>query len=189
MAYVSTNEFKQGLKVEVEGQPYVIVANEFVKPGKGQAFNRVRLKHLITGRVVERTVKSGDKFELADVVESEMRMLYKEPDGVVFMDEKSFEQIKIPNPNIGETMKWLMEDVLYEIIFYKGEPVTVEPPTFMDLLVVETSPGLRGDTSGRVMKPAVVETGATVPVPIFIDNGERIRVDTRTGEYDSRSST
>lgn len=189
MAYVSTNEFKQGLKVEVEGQPYVIVANEFVKPGKGQAFNRVKLKHLISGRVVERTVKSGDKFELADVVEAEMRMLYKESDGVVFMDDKSFEQIKISNQNIGETMNWLMEDILYEIIFYKGEPVTVEPPTFMDLLVTETSPGLRGDTSGRVMKPALVETGATVQVPIFIDNGEKIRVDTRTGEYDSRSST
>ncbi|KIA76780.1 Elongation factor P 2 [Parachlamydia acanthamoebae] len=189
MAYVSTNEFKQGLKIEVEGQPYTIVANEFVKPGKGQAFNRVRLKHLMTGRVIERTVKSGDKFELADVVESEMRMLYKESDGVVFMDDKTFEQIKIANQNIGDTMDWLMEDILYEIIFYKGEPVTVEPPTFMEMEIVETSPGIRGDTSGRVLKPAVTASGAKVQVPIFIDQGEIVKVDTRTGEYVSRASS
>lgn len=188
MAYVTTNEFKQGLKVEVEGQPYIIVANEFVKPGKGQAFNRVRLKHLMTGRVVERTVKSGDKFELADVVEATMRMLYKEPDGVVFMDDKSFDQVKIANQNIGETMSWLMEDILYEIIFYKGEPVSVVPPTFMEMEIVDTSPGIRGDTSGRVLKPAVVASGASVQVPIFIDKGEKIKIDTRNGEYVSRAS-
>lgn len=187
MAQVSTNEFKAGMKIEVEGQPYTIVTNEFVKPGKGQAFNRVRLKHLMTGRVIERTMKSGDKVDVADVQETEMRMLYKEADGVVFMDEKNYEQTKIPLANIGDTIQWLLEDLVYEVIFYKGQPVAIEPPTFMEMVIVETSPGDRGNTaSGRVLKPATVQSGAKVQVPIFIDQGEKIKVDTRTGEYVSR---
>ena len=187
MAQISTNEFKAGIKIEVEGQPYTIVSNEFVKPGKGQAFNRVRLKHLITQRVIERTFKSGDKADLADVVESTMRLLYKESDGVCFMDEATFEQIKIPLENIGDTTNWLKEDVVYSIVFYKGTPVTVEPPTFMELKITETAPGDRGNTaSGRVLKPAMTETGATVQVPIFIVEGEVIKIDTRSGDYVSR---
>lgn len=187
MAQVSTNEFRSGMKVEVEGQPYTIVSNEFVKPGKGQSFNRVRLKHLINGRTIERTFKSGEKVDVADVVETEMRMLYKEADGVVFMDETSFEQIKISLEHIGDTTQWLMDDHLYEIIFYKGQPVAVEPPTFMDMLITETAPGDRGNTaSGRVLKPAVVESGAKIQVPIFVEQGEKVKVDTRTGEYVSR---
>jgi len=190
MAQVSTNEFKTGMKVESEGQPYTIVSNEFVKPGKGQAFNRVRLKHLTTGRVVERTFKSGEKLEVADVVESAMRMLYKEADGVVFMDESTFEQVKIPLDNIGDTIQWLLEDLLYDIVFYKGAPVTVEPPTFMEMRIVETMPGERGNTaSGRVLKPAVTESGAKIQVPIFVEQDEIVKVDTRTGEYVSRVST
>lgn len=189
MAQVSTNEFKAGIKVEVEGQPYTIVSNEFVKPGKGQSFNRVRLKHLLSGRVIERTFKSGDKVDIADVVESEMRMLYKELDGVIFMDENSFEQTKIPLNNIGETSQWLMEDLVYDIIIYKGVPVSVEPPTFMEMRIIETSPGVRGDTaSGRVLKPAITQSGAKIQVPIFVEEGEVIKVDTRTGEYVSRVS-
>ncbi len=187
MAQISTNEFKTGLKIEVEGQPYTIVSNEFVKPGKGQAFNRVRLKHLINQRVIERTFKSGDKVDVADVVETYMRMLYKEADGVIFMDEASYEQIKIPLEHTGDTVQWLLDDHVYDIIFYKGQPVTVEPPTFMEMRIIETSPGVRGDTaSGRVMKPAIVESGAKVQVPIFVDQGEMIKIDTRTGEYVSR---
>ncbi|MCE5315940.1 MAG: elongation factor P [Parachlamydia sp.] len=187
MAQISTNEFKAGIKVEVDGQPYTIVSNEFVKPGKGQAFNRVRLKHLMTARTIERTFKSGDKVDVADVVESDMRMLYKEADGVIFMDDASFEQIKIPVASIGDTEQWLLEDFVYEVIFYKGQPVTVAPPTFMEMLIVDTSPGVRGDTaSGRVLKPAIVASGAKVQVPIFVEQGEKIKVDTRTGEYVSR---
>ncbi len=189
MAQVSTNEFRAGIKVEMEGQPYTIVSNEFVKPGKGQAFNRVRLRHLLTGRVIERTFKSGDKLEVADVNEAVMRMLYKEADGVVFMDDKTFEQITIPLANIGDTAQWLLEDLLYGIIFYKGSPITVEPPTFIELRIIETAPGDRGNTaSGRVLKPAKVETGAMVQIPIFVLEGEKIKVDTRTGEYVSRAS-
>jgi elongation factor P len=187
MAQVSTNEFKSGMKVENEGQPYVIVSNEFVKPGKGQAFNRVRLKHLLSGRVVEKTFKSGEKLDLADVVETEMRMLYKEPDGAIFMDETTFEQIKIPLENIGDNQQWLLDDLMYEVLIYKGQPVSIEPPTFMELRITETAPGDRGNTaSGRVLKPAILETGAKIQVPIFIDEGEKVKIDTRTGEYVSR---
>jgi elongation factor P len=189
MAQVSTNEFRAGVKVEMEGQPYSIVSNEFVKPGKGQAFNRVKLKHLITGRVIERTFKSGDKLDLADVVETAMRLLYREADGCVFMDDVSFEQVSISNDHLSEVKQWLKEDLVYEVIFYKGSPITVEPPTFLELVITEASPGVRGDTaSGRVLKPAILETGAEVQVPIFVDQGEKIRVDTRTGEYVSRVS-
>lgn len=187
MAQVSTNELRSGLKVEVEGQPYTIVSNEFVKPGKGQAFNRVRIKHLITGRTIERTFKSGEKLDLADVIDAKMRMLYKEPDGIIFMDEQSFEQHKVPLSCIGDTIDWIMEEIVYDVIFYKGAPVSVEPPTFMEMRIIETSPGVRGDTaSGRVLKPAILQSGAKVQVPIFVDEGEVIKVDTRTGEYVSR---
>lgn len=189
MAQISTNEFKAGVKIEVEGQPYTIVSNEFVKPGKGQSFNRVKLKHLTTGRTIERTFKSGDKADVADVVETEMRMLYKEADGVVFMDDATFEQFKISFESMGDNAQWLMEDHLYYIVFYKGQPVTLEPPTFMEMIITETSPGVRGDTaSGRVLKPAIVESGAKIQVPIFVDQGEKVKVDTRTGEYVSRVS-
>ncbi len=187
MAQISTSEFRPGVKLEIENQPYLIVTNEFVKPGKGQAFNRVRLKNLLNARVIERTYKSGDKAEVADIVETKMRMLYKETDGIVFMCDESFEQTTIPTDAVGDTIQWLKEDFLYDVLIYKGEAVAVEPPTFMDLLITECDPGVRGDTaSGRVLKPAIVETGAKIQVPIFVDNGEKIRVDTRTGEYVSR---
>lgn len=185
----STSEIRGGFKVVVEGQPYIIVSNEFVKPGKGQAFNRIKMKHLTTGRVIERTFKSGDRLDLADVTEAEMRLLYKDTDGFVFMDEKSFEQITIPFSNIGDTANWLLDDHVYEVIFYNGEAVNVEPPTFMEMKITETAPGVRGDTaSGRVMKPATLESGAKIQVPIFVEEGEKIKVDTRTGEYVSRVS-
>ena len=120
MAQASTNEIKPGMKVEVEGSPYTIIINEFVKPGKGQAINRIKMKHLLSGRVLERTYKSGEKLDLADVSETQMRLLYKEADGYVFMDEKSFEQIVISNDSVGETGQWMIDDHLYEIIFYNG---------------------------------------------------------------------
>ncbi len=186
-AQISTNDLRGGMKVEVEGQPYIVVSNEFVKPGKGQSFSRIRLKHLLTGRTIERTFKSGDKVDVADVQESDMRMLYKEADGAVFMDETNFEQIKIPLENIGDAVQWLLDDHLYTLIFYKGVAVNVQPPTFMEMKIIETSPGVRGDTaSGRVLKPAIVESGAKVQVPIFVEQGEKIKIDTRTGEYVSR---
>ncbi len=186
MAQYSTGDLRSGHKVEVDGEPYTVVSNEFVKPGKGQPFNRIKLKHLLTNRVVEKTFKSGDKIGIADVEENQMRMLYKESDGVVLMDDNSFEQLTIPNSQLEDKQQWLMEEVVYSIIFYKGQPIDVVPPTFMEMKIVETAPGMRGDTSGRVLKAAVTESGAKVQVPIFIEEGEKIKVDTRTGEYVSR---
>lgn len=187
MASVSTSDLRPGMKVEVEKYPYLIISNEFVKPGKGQAFNRIKMKNMITGRVTEMTYKSGEKLDLADIEEAKMRFLYKEQDGAVFMDEKTFDQISISNELIGSNDQWLMEEVIYDVVFYKGNPIEIVPPTFMEMVITETAPGVRGDTaSGRVLKPATTETGAKIQVPIFVEEGERIKVDTRTGEYVSR---
>lgn len=187
MGTVSTNEIRVGMKVEVDQEPYLIVSNEFVKPGKGQAFNRIKLKNMKNARVVEKTYKSGEKIQLADVEENQMRYLYKDADGAVFMDDKTFEQVSINDDLLGNKTQWLMEDIPFEVVFYKGEPIDVIPPTFMEMKITETTPGIRGDTaSGRVLKPATTETGAKVQVPIFIEEGEKIKVDTRTCEYVSR---
>ncbi len=187
MAQLNTNEFKAGCKVEIEGEPYTMVHVEFVKPGKAQPFTRLKLKHLKTGRVVERTFKSGEKLELADVEDLRVRLLYTEPTGAVFMDDNTFDQITVPMSVIGENKQWLIEEVVYGIVVYKGEPIEVIPPTFMEMKITETAPGVRGDTSsGRVLKPAVTESGAKVQVPIFVEEGEKIKVDTRTSEYVSR---
>ncbi len=188
MAQIGTNEFKAGVKVEIEGEPYLMVGIEFVKPGKGQPFTRTKLKHLKTGRVIERTFKSGERIDLADVEDHKMRLLYTEPGAAVFMDDNSFEQLTVSLEVIGENAKWLMEEVVYGITLYKGEPIEVVAPTFMEMKIKETAPGVRGDTSsGRVLKPAITETGAKVQIPIFVDEGEKIKVDTRTGEYVSRA--
>jgi elongation factor P len=186
MAQVSTNEFKAGMKFEIDGEPYTLISNEFVKPGKGQPFNRTKLKHLMTGRVIERTYKSGDRQELADVEENKMRLLYTDQDSATFMDDNTFDQIQVPLSLIGDNKQWLMEELVYSIVFYKGQAIDVVPPTFMEMKITETAPGLRGDTSGRVLKAAVTENGAKIQVPIFVEEGDKIKVDTRTGEYVSR---
>ncbi|MCH9633870.1 MAG: Elongation factor P [Chlamydiae bacterium] len=189
MAQVNVNDLKQGMKLEIDKQPYLVVSLQFVKPGKGQAFTRTKIKNLLTNRVIEKSYRSGEKLEQADVEESVMRMLYQDVENVVFMDDKSFEQINVPLTQIEGMQQWLMEDHLYSIIFYNKEPISIDPPTFMDMEITETDPGVRGDTaSGRVLKPAVTESGAKVQIPIFIEQGERIKIDTRTGEYVSRSN-
>lgn len=187
MATVTTNEFKAGLKVLLDQQPHTIVSNDFVKPGKGQAFNRVRFRHLLTQRVIDRNIKSGEKLELADVAETTLRLLYLEGNVAHFMSDESFEQTEIRREVISSSWKWLKEDINYVITIYNGNPIAVDPPTFLELRVTETSPGVRGDTaSGRVLKPAVLETGCELQVPIFIETDEMIKVDTRTGDYVSR---
>lgn len=187
MAQLSTGEIKSGMKIEVDGQPYTVVSNVYYSPGKGRSTNRIRIRHLVTGRVIEKVYTSGDKVDLADVDELSMRLLYKEDDGVVFMNDVTFDQVKIMNEQINEASQWLLEDLVYEVAFYKGQPVTVQPPTFMDMLITETAPGDRGNTaSGRVLKPATLQSGAKIQIPIFVTEGEKIRVDTRTGEYVSR---
>lgn len=190
MAQVSTNEIRVGMKIELDKEPYLIVSNEFVKPGKGQAFNRIKLKNMKNARVVEKTYKSGEKIDLADVEEKAMRYLYKESDGAVFMDDETFDQLSINDELLGTNGQWLMEETLFHIIFYNGEPIEIVPPTFMEMIVSETTPGIRGDTaSGRVLKPATTETGAKIQVPIFVEEGEKVKVDTRTCEYVSRAGS
>lgn len=186
MVQIGTNDFRSGMKIEVDGQPYTIVSVTFVKPGKGQAFTRTKLRHLLTGRTIEMTFKSNESAVEADVKEAEMRFLYIDTMGATFMDDQTYEQVTIPLDRLEDVRQWLQEDVMYSLVFYKGEATTVEPPTFMEMEIAETSPGLRGDTSGRVLKPALTNTGATVQVPIFVEQGERIKIDTRTGEYVSR---
>ncbi len=189
VAQVPTNQFKAGLKVEVDGHPYVMIATDFVKPGKGQSFVRVKLRALMSGRVVEKTYKSGEKIDLADVTEAQMRFLYKDGQDAVFMDDNTYDQLTVPHSVIADSEQWLKEDLLYEIVSYKGNPVVINAPTFIEMEIVETEPGAKGDTaSGRVLKPAVTDTGAKVQVPIFIDQGEVVKIDTRTGEYVSRAS-
>lgn len=186
MASFSTNEFKSGLKIMLDGDPYTIVENEFVKPGKGQAFNRVRVRNLKTGKVIDRTFKSGESVEAADVVETELQYLYNDGEFWHFMDPGSFEQLAAGSAAVGDTTKWLKEQDICTVTLWNGEPLAMEPPNFVELKVVETDPGVRGDTSGGGGKPAVLETGAVVRVPLFIEEGEMLKVDTRTGEYVSR---
>ncbi len=187
MATYSTNEFKAGLKVMLDGDPASIVENEFVKPGKGQAFNRVRIRNLKTGRTIERTFKSGETIEAADVVDVEMQYLYNDGQFWHFMNPETYEQLASDKNAIGDNAKWLKEQDVCIITLWNGLPLVVEPPNTVTLKIVETDPGVRGDTSGGGGKPATLETGAVVRVPLFVQNGETIKVNTRTGEYISRA--
>ncbi len=186
MATYSTSEFKSGLKIILDGDPYNIVENEFVKPGKGQAFSRVRIRNLKTGRTIERTFKSNETVEAADVFEKEIQYLYSDGEFWHFMDPTSFEQLAASEAAVGDSAQWLKEEDMCQVTLWNGEPLTVMPPSFVELRIVETDPGLKGDTSGSGGKPARLETGATVRVPLFVQEGEVIKVDTRKGEYVSR---
>ncbi|AJI54277.1 MULTISPECIES: elongation factor P [Francisella] len=186
MASYSTNEFKGGLKILIDGNPMVIVENEFVKPGKGQAFNRVKLKNLLNDRVVEKTFKSGESVEAADVEELNAVYSYFDGDSYVFMHPETFEQYMVSQEALGETKKWLKDQDEYQIILFNGQPISIVAPNFVNLEIVETDPGLKGDTAGTGGKPATLSTGAVVRVPLFVQTGEIIKVDTRTSTYVSR---
>jgi len=186
MASYSTSDFKGGLKVMIDNEPCSIIENEFVKPGKGQAFNRVKLRFLRTGRVLERTFKSGETLEAADVVDMEMQYLYNDGEVWHFMQSESFDQYGADANAVGDTKKWLKEQDLCMVTLFNNVPIAVSPPNFVELTITETDPGVRGDTSGGGGKPATLETGAVVRVPLFIQTGEVIKVDTRNGEYVSR---
>jgi elongation factor P len=186
MANYSTSEFKSGLKILLDGDPQSIVENEFVKPGKGQAFSRVRLRNLRTGRVLEKTFKSGDTVEAADVMDVDMQYLYTDGEFWNFMQPDSFEQYSADAAAMGDAAKWLKGEEMCVMTLWNGAPLTVAPPNFVELQIVETDPGVRGDTASGGGKPAKLETGAVVRVPLFIENGEVIRCDTRSGEYVSR---
>ncbi|WP_086481671.1 elongation factor P [Oceanospirillum sanctuarii] len=188
MANYSTNEFKSGLKVMLEGDPCSILENEYVKPGKGQAFNRVKLRNLNTGRVWERTFKSGESLEGADVMEYDMEYLYTDGEFWHFMStDGSFEQHAADEKAVGETVKWLKEQETYAVTLFNGSPISVTPPNFIVLEVTETDPGLKGDTAQGGSKPATLTTGAMVRVPLFVNIGDNLKIDTRTGDYVSRA--
>jgi len=187
MATYSTSEFRSGLKLMLDGDPCSIIENQFVKPGKGQAFNRVKIRNLKTGRVLEKTFKSGETVEAADVVDVTLQYLYNDGEYWHFMDEATFEQYQADENAMGEAVKWTKDQDICNVVLWNGTPILVEAPNFVVLEVIETDPGLKGDTSGGGGKPATLETGAVVRVPLFIQIGEKLKVDTRTGEYVGRS--
>ena len=187
MATYSTNEFKSGLKVLLDGEPCAILENEFVKPGKGQAFNRVKLRNLLNGRVWERTYKSGESLEGADVMETDMSFLYSDGEFWHFMKtDGSFEQFPVDEAAMQDALNWLKEEDVYTVTLWDDKPIAVSPPNFVELEVVETDPGLKGDTAQGGSKPAKLSSGAMVKVPLFVNEGDVLRVDTRTGEYQNR---
>ena len=188
MASYSTNEFKSGLKVLLEGDPCAILENEFVKPGKGQAFNRVRFRNLKSGRVWERTFKSGESLEAADVMEFDMEYLYTDGEFWHFMKtDGSFEQIAAADSAVADATDWLKEQEVYQVTLWNDAPIAVAAPNFVELEVTETDPGLKGDTAQGGTKPATLITGAVVKVPLFINTGDVLKIDTRSGEYVSRA--
>jgi len=184
---VSSNSLRGGVKIEVDGQPYSVVEFQHVKPGKGPAFVRTKLKHLLTGAVVDRTFRAGEKLVDADVEQRHMQYLYKSQDVYVFMDMETYEQIEVPGDVVGEAGGFMPENIEVEMTFYKGSPAGVELPIFVNLEVVETEPGIKGDTVSGSTKPAELATGATIQVPLFVEKGDLLKVDTRTGTYCERA--
>jgi elongation factor P len=186
MASYGLNDVKTGLKILVDGDPYTIVDTDFIKPGKGQAFTRIKIRNLKNGRTVERTMKSSDTVEGADVIDTDMQFLYADGEHWHFMQPSSFEQYQADAAGVGDAAQWLKGEEDCVVTLYNGQPITVVPPNFVELTIVETDPGVRGDTASGGGKPAKLETGATVRVPLFVENGEKIKIDTRTGAYVSR---
>lgn len=184
----STQDFRNGLKIEYEGEPYLIVEFQHVKPGKGGAFVRTKIKNLLTGRVLDPTFKSGDKVGKPDMDDKEMQFLYKDGEHYTFMDNTSYEQVMIDSDVVGDSAKWLKENTDTEVMFWNGKPIGVSLPNFVELKITECEPGVRGDTAQGATKPAMLETGASVNVPLFVNEGETIKIDTRTATYVERVS-
>ncbi|GAB4543422.1 MAG: elongation factor P [Thermodesulfovibrionia bacterium] len=180
---VSTSEFKKGMKIEFRGAPCEIIDFQHVKMGRGGAIVRTRLKNLKTGGIVDETFKSGEKFETPELEERSMQYLYKEGSTYYFMDTEDYEQIPVEMEQLGDAKKFLKEDMVVSVLFYKGRPLTVELPIFVELTITRTEPGVRGDTASGGSKPATLETGAVVKVPLHLNEGDVIKVDTRTSEY------
>lgn len=184
---ISTNDFRTGLTIELEGDVYQIIDFQHVKPGKGSAFVRSKLKNVRTGAVIERTFRAGEKVETARIDRREMQYLYAAGTSHTFMDTETFEQLTLTEDHLGENLKFLKENMLITVLLHEGQILGIELPNFVDLKVVETTPGIRGDTVSGATKPAKLETGATVQVPLFIEEGDIIRIDTRTGQYLTRA--
>jgi elongation factor P len=188
VATYNTSDFKKGLKVQIDGEPYVMVEMNFVKPGKGNALYKCRMRNLIRDTMLDRTYKGGDSLESADVEQTDVQYLYRQGEDYVFMDSVSFEQYEVKNAVAGDAWKYLKDGMTCTVTLFNGIPIVLEPPTHVELLVTETNPGAKGDTATNVTKPAKVETGAEFNVPGFIKEGNVIKIDTRIGEYVERVS-
>ena len=188
MGTVDTSQFRNGLKLEIDSQPFVITYFQHVKPGKGGAFVRTKIKNLLNGRSIERTFGSGEKMQEADVEERPMQYLFHDGENLVFMDTETFEQTPISQEAIGDKRQFLKESTDVEVLFWNGNAVSIELPAFVVLEVSKSDPGLKGDTSSGATKPATLETGAEIQVPLFIKEGDLLRIDTRTGEYTERKN-
>ncbi|MDD4802196.1 MAG: elongation factor P [Syntrophomonas sp.] len=184
---ISVNDFKTGVTVELEGNVYAVVDFQHVKPGKGAAFVRAKLKNVKSGGIIEKTFRGGEKLHRAHLDKRAMQYLYMDGDGYVVMDNENYEQITINRSDIGDGVKWLMENMTIQVLLYNGAIMGIELPNFVELLVVDTEPGVKGDTATGASKAAKLESGATVQVPLFINTGDRLRIDTRTGEYMERA--
>ncbi len=183
---ISTADFRNGARIELEGDPYYIVEFQHVKPGKGGAFVRTKLKNYRTGNVIDRTFRSGERLQEPDLEERELQFLYAAGDSYTFMDTETFEQFTFERKQLGQNVDLLKEDTVVKVLIHKHEPIAVDLPIFIELKVVDADPGIRGDTASGGTKPAVVETGATVKVPLYLEVGEMIKIDTRTREYVER---
>ncbi len=185
---VSTAEFRKGLRIVFDGEPYTIVDFQHVKPGKGGAFVRTKLKHMRQGRVIDNTFRSGEKVELVDFEDKHMQFLYKD-DRFHFMDMETYDQVSLSEDEVGDVALYLKDNTEVEVLYIDGSPVSLELPNFIELAVARTDPGVRGDTAQGGTKPATLETGAVVQVPLFLNEGDIVKVDTRTGEYLGRVAT
>ncbi len=183
---MDTSDIRKGLKIAIDDQPYVVVDFQFVKPGKGQAFTRVKIRNMQTGAVLERTYKSGEKLEQADVEEKQMQFIYPDGEDFVFMDEASGEQISVPSEKVGDDARWMSDGMKVDVTLYRGNPIGVSLPAHVVLQITSSEPGIKGDTASGATKPATLSTGATVNVPLFVKEGEWIRIDTREGSYIER---
>jgi elongation factor P len=184
---MDTSDFKKGLKFMYDGQPYVCVDFQFVKPGKGQAFTRTKMRHLLTGSVVEKNIRSNEKITPADAEERSLHYIYPDGDSYVFMHQQSGDQISVPKEAVGEDADFLIDGLECSVTIYEGNPIGVSLPPHVTLKVTATEPGAKGDTSGNVTKPATVSTGATVAVPLFINEGDWVKIDTRSRSYLERA--
>lgn len=183
---ISAGDFKNGITFELDGQVYQVVEFQHVKPGKGAAFVRTKLKNIITGATIERTFSPTDKMPKAHIDRKEMQYLYNDGDLYYFMDTETYEQLPLNKDTLGDSLKFVKENMIVKVLSYKGNVFGIEPPTFVELVVTHTEPGFKGDTATGATKPATVETGATIKVPLFVNQGDVIRIDTRTGEYMER---
>ncbi len=186
MSMYDTTDLRKGAKVLIDGQPYVVIEAQFVKPGKGAAFIRTKMKNLLSGGNIERNIRSGEKIDMADVEDRQMTFLYKDGEDFVFMDQASYEQTNVNKETVSDSWKWLKDNMVVQVTFYNGRAIEVTLPNFVQLKITHCEPGARGDTSGNVTKPATLETGAVIGVPLFVNEGELIKIDTRTAEYVER---